>query len=263
MAEGRLQGEVAIITGSGARGTGTAIARHFVQEGAKVVVTGRNVETGEGVAKELQNEGGDAVFIRADLAERDQVEALVQGAVDAFGSLTVLVNNMGGARMGGGDGAIADVQDDAWNFAIQVNLTGFMYICRAAVPHMLAAGHGAIVNITSRTALRGCPGLSAYTAVKGAQEALTRAMAMDYGRQGIRVNSIAPGYIMEKEKLAGNAVFEERAQHMLPMHLTRMPTVDDIAAASVYLASDESGSTTGVCIPIDSGGSAVRGATLG
>jgi NAD(P)-dependent dehydrogenase (short-subunit alcohol dehydrogenase family) len=231
---GRLNGEVAIVTGSGARGTGTAIARLFADEGAAVVVTGRNAESGEAVAEELRGRGGQATFVRAELGARADVEALVAAAVSTHGRLTVLVNNATATIRP--DGAIADVADEQWEAALRVNLTGFMYICRAAVPAMLAAGRGSIVNITSRTALRGCPGLSAYTACKGAQEALTRSIAMDYSGRGIRCNSIAPGYIMEKEKFAGDAAFAARAETMQAMHLTRMPTVDDIAHAAVYSA---------------------------
>ena len=258
---GRLESEVAIVTGSAARGTGTAIAKLFAKEGASVVLTGRNTESGEGVTAELRDAGGEATFVRADLGDRADVERLVAETVARYGRLTVLVNNATADIRP--DAAIVDVDDGRWAAALQVNLTGFMYICRAAIPPMLAAGHGSVVNITSRTALRGCPGLSAYTAAKGAQEALTRSIAMDYSRSGVRCNSIAPGYIVEKEKFAGNEAMADRADSMQGMHLTRMPTVDDIAEAALYFASDASGSVTGVSLPVDGGGSQVRGATLG
>jgi NAD(P)-dependent dehydrogenase (short-subunit alcohol dehydrogenase family) len=262
-----LEGEVAIVTGSSGGGTGSEIARVFAAEGARVVITGRNAASGMAVAEQIRASGGDAHFLRADLCNRSDVEALVPATVERFGSLSVLVNSAVATHPSGehisasGDGPIGEVTDFAWEQNLLVNLTAMMWLCRCAVREMARSGHGVIVNIGSRIAERGTPNLTAYTATKGAMHALTRSIAVDYAAKGIRANTVAPGFILGKAregtlpdsllKWAGN------------MHLTRPPTTTDVAYAAAYLASPMAGPITGQTLLLDSGGSIARALLLG
>jgi len=256
----RLKGETALVTGSSGGGLGADIARLFAREGAAVVVTGRSADRGAKLAESLLEEGHQAVFVQADLTKREDCARLVSEGVARLGSLSILVNCAVSLRQSE-DGPVGTVSDEIWDEAFLTNSTAAMWLCQEVVPLMVAAGRGSIVNVTSRTALRGTPNLAAYTASKSALEGLTRAIAMDYSRQGVRCNSVAPGYITGKERI-GELSPEVRAKFEA-MHLTRMPTTQDVAHAVLFLASEEAGAITGVSLPVDGGGSAVRGLTLG
>jgi NAD(P)-dependent dehydrogenase (short-subunit alcohol dehydrogenase family) len=256
----RLSGKRAVVTGSSGGGLGSEIARVFAREGAHVVVTGRSADRGAALAAGLRDEGFTADFVQADLSAREQCEHLVEQSVAALGGLDILVNCAVPLRTGD-DGTAESVPEDVWDEMFTINSTAPRWLVGFALKHLQAAGNGSIVNVTSRTALRGTPNLAAYSASKGALEALTRQIAMDYGRVGIRCNSVAPGFITGKERVAPLA--PEREKFFQDMHLTRMPTTQDVANAVLFLASDESGAITGVSLPVDGGGSAVRGLTLG
>ena len=247
----RLDGDVALVTGSSA-GIGKAIAMRFAAEGADVMVTGRDSARGEAVARECFGRGQ---FIAADLADPDSADALVSATVERFGALTVLVNNA--AASGTPDGSAADLTDEHWLAILAVDLLAPARLCRAALPHLRACGHGSIVNISSRAASRAARGLAAYTAAKGGLEALTRSIAVDEAPHGVRCNAISPGYVLNERRDADITDTERTRREA--MHLLGLGTADDVAYAAVYFASQESKWLTGTVLPLDGGSSAARG----
>ena len=247
----RLRGEIALVTGSTA-GIGKAIAVRFAQEGASVMITGRDAARGAAVAEAC---GTGAAFRAADLADPAAADLLVAATVEQFGGLSILVNNA--AASDGGDGPVADLTDDRWRAILDVDLLAPARLCRAAMPYLRASGHGAIVNLSSRAASRAARGLAAYTAAKGGLEALTRSIAVDEARHGVRCNAISPGYVLNERRDA-NLTNEERVRREA-MHLLGLGTADDVAHAAVYLASQESRWLTGTVLPLDGGSSAARG----
>ena len=256
---GRLAGEVAIVTGS-TSGLGREVARLFASEGARVVVTGRDRERGERVTAAIADEGGQATFTATDLVDEDACESLVATARDHFGSLTVLVNNAV-ASAGPRDGPVTQVTTEGWEATMRVNLTAVAWLCRAAIPEMVEAGHGSIVNVLSRAAARGTPGLAAYAASKGGMNALTRSIAVDYAKDNVRCNTVSPGYILHERRDAD--LDDERRHRLEGMHLTRLGTATDVAYAALYLASPEAEFVTGINLPVDGGSTAARGLVLG
>ena len=253
-----MDGERALVTGS-TSGIGRAIAIAFAREGARVAVTGRDQARGDAVVEEITQGGGVAVFIAADLDNEDACNALVAAAAEQLDGLTVLVNNAAGG--GAPDGAIADLTTDAWNAILRIDLTAPMWCARAAIPHLRAAGHGAIVNVSSRQAERASPGLAAYIAAKAGLNGLTRAIAVDEAGHNIRCNTISPGYVINDRRDAG--ISDERRARFEGMHLTRLGVADDVASAAVYLTSRESEFVTGINLELDGGSSIARGLTLG
>lgn len=251
---GRLDGEVALVTGS-THGIGAEIARLFGAEGAQVVVTGRDRERGAAVAAAA----GDAAFVAADLEDPAAPARLVAAAVERFGRLTVLVNNA--VSTGTMDGPVTALSDEAWTRILEINLLAAARLCRAAIPVMAASGHGSIVNISSRAGRRASPGLAAYGSSKGALEALTRSIAVDHADEGIRCNTVSPGYILNERRDAD--LSDERRAQLEAMHLTRLGRPLDVAYAALYLASKESEFVTGILLPVDGGSSTARARTLG
>jgi NAD(P)-dependent dehydrogenase (short-subunit alcohol dehydrogenase family) len=251
----RMRGERALVTGSTA-GIGRAIAIAFAQEGAQVVVTGRDRERGEAVVTEI---GGVAQFIAADLHDEGAVTALVDDAADRLDGLTVLVNNAAGGDTR--DAHVADMTTEAWDAILRVDLTAAMWCARAAIPHMRAAGHGAIVNISSRQGERPSAGLAAYVAAKAGLNGLTRAIAVEEAAHHIRCNTISPGYVLNDRRDAD--ITAERRARVEGMHLTRLGVASDVAHATVYLASADSGFVTGVNLQLDGGSSIARALTFG
>ena len=253
----RLAGEIALVTGS-TSGIGRAIAARFAAEGARVVVTGRAADRGAATVADIRAAGGEARFVAADLAQADAATTLVATAAEAYGGLSVLVANHVG-RDGITDAPLAELDLASWETALAVNLTSVAWLCRAAIPHLTAAGHGSIVLMSSRAADRGTPGLAAYTATKGAVDALCRSIAVDYADQHVRCNVIAPGYVDHEDRPLDDAA---RARYE-GMHLTRLGLPADVAQAAVWLASRESEFVTGITLPVDGGSSAARGLVLG
>jgi len=266
----RLEGEVAIVTGS-TSGLGKEIARMFGAEGARVVVTGRSEERGRPVARAIERHGGTATFMAADLADEAACQRLVVGAAAEFGPVTVLVNNAVSSTVrpqGPGDDAVVQLDGpageltaDAFREVLEVDLVGAATLCRLAIPYMLEAGHGSIVNVSSRVAGQGTPNLAAYTASKAGLEALARSITADYARRGVRANTVRPGYIVHERRDA--EVDDVRRARLEGMHLTRLSTATDVAYAVLFFASREAETISGATLPVDGGSSAVRGLTLG
>lgn len=247
---GRLVGEVALVTGATA-GLGRVVAARLAREGARVVITGRDAGRGAAVAAEV---GG--TFLPADLSDEAACAALVDDAADRCGALTVLVNNAVAAV---GAGAVAAVATEDWEATFRINVTAPMWLCRAAIPHLRAVGHGSIVNISSRAAERASPDLAAYAASKGALNALTRSLAVDYAADGIRANTVAPGYVLNDRRDA--ALDDAGRARLEAMHLTRLATADDVAAAVAFLAGPDAETITGILLPVDGGSSTAARAT--
>jgi NAD(P)-dependent dehydrogenase (short-subunit alcohol dehydrogenase family) len=252
----RLPGKVALITGS-TRGIGRAIAERFALEGAKVVVTGRTESAGTEVEDAIRDAGGEATYVQSDLAREDDVARAVQVAADRYGGLTTLVNNVAPTDLvgpGRGDRSLAEITDDAWDNVMTVALKQMVWCARHAVPHLTAAEGGAsIVNISSAASMRGTPGIDAYTAAKGAINALTRSLAVELAPQGVRVNTIVCGMVLTSEgafKMMEHPVIGPATR---ALHLTRLGLPEDIANVALFLASDEAAYVTGVNLPADGG----------
>jgi NAD(P)-dependent dehydrogenase (short-subunit alcohol dehydrogenase family) len=254
-----LQGEVAIITGS-TSGLGKVTAGLFATEGAQVVVTGRDPGRGSAVVDEIAASGGEATFVATDLSSEDGCRALVAGTVERFGRLTVLVNNAVSPEAIAQDTDIAAIEADTLERMLRINLMGPALLCKHAVPEIVRAGGGSIVNISATSGGIGTVKHTAYTASKGGLAALSRAIVADFGRQGVRCNTLQAGYIIHERRDAG--LTEERRQDLLGRQITRLATPTDVAYAILFLASRESEVITGVNLPVDGGATAVRGTTI-
>lgn len=244
----RLAGKTAIITGASA-GIGHVTADLFAREGAQVVVADINPVKGEDVAAKIRSEGGTAIFVATDVAEEGSMQAMVDRTLEAFGKIDILYNNAGGSTLN--DGKLTDVSNDEFWLKIKVDLFGTWLGCRLVIPHMIANGGGSIVNATSINAIVGL-NRSAYTAAKGGIISLTRALAVQYAGDKIRVNGIAPGGTLTErvqERLAGAG----RVSAPPTDHLLGLSDPIDIAYAVLYLASDEAKTTTGHIMVVDSG----------
>ena len=245
----RLSNRIALITGA-ASGIGRATAEMFVKEGAKVIIADINSDGAAAVAASL---GASAIAVAGDVSKPADAAAMVEVAGRSFGRLDVLVNNAGFGRLGTVE--TTDIAD--WQAVLDVNLNGVFLCSRYAVPLLRSGGGGSIINLASTISVVGIPNRAAYVAAKGAVAALTRAMAIDHAKDGIRVNSIAPGVInsayydaMLKE-VADPDAFIKGLNARSPVN--RMGTSKEIASAIVFLASDESSFATGSMMTIDGG----------
>jgi len=254
---GRVEGKVAIVTGAGSTpgpgiGTGKATAVVLAREGASVLLVDLYPERAEQTRQMIEEEGGKAVVCAADVTRAADCEAMVRAAVDAFGTVDILVNNIGLAALG----TVVDTTEEAWDRALSVNLRTAFLASKYAVPVMAANGAGAVVNVASISALRG-DGTLAYSAAKGGLIAMTVDMAYSHGRQGIRVNAVAPGHITTPMVLSVSAP-GARAEFMNAMRseaglLGTPGTGWDVAWAVTFLASDEARWITGATLPVESG----------
>lgn len=245
----RLDGKVALITGGGV-GIGEAIARLFAQEGAAVVITGRRKDVLELVVGEVQQSKGRALAVAGSVADEAHVRSAVSQAVRTFGKLNILINNAGIGSFGK---TLHETDDATWDELLAINLTGVFRMTRVAVPEMIKAGGGSIVNISSIAGLVGIPLSAAYSATKGALNALTRCVAIDYAKQGIRCNVVCPGLV--ETPMAADLIEDQTrlAQVMAAYPLGRPGTADEVAKLVLYLASDESAWVTGSTFTIDGG----------
>ncbi|MGZ5181920.1 MAG: SDR family NAD(P)-dependent oxidoreductase [Ramlibacter sp.] len=247
----RFQDKVVVVTGAGS-GIGEGIARRFSAEGACVVLAGRTREKLDRVAADLPRER--TLVKVADVARYRQVEALVEAAVRKFGRLDVMVNNAGVAP----EGKVTEASLEDWEETMATNAGGVFHGCRAAMPHLVET-RGCIVNMASVSGLGGDWGLSFYNASKGAIVNFTRALALDHGRDGVRVNAVAPSFTLTPmtEDMQGNRKL--MAKFMERMPLGRPATPADIAGVVAFLASDDAAMVTGVCLPVDGGVTASNG----
>jgi NAD(P)-dependent dehydrogenase (short-subunit alcohol dehydrogenase family) len=245
----RLAGKVALISG-GARGMGAAEARLFVAEGAKVVIGDIREALGRELEAEIKAAGGEAVFVRLDVTNETDWQQAVAIAEQQFGKLDVLVNNAGI----GGSGRVEDVTLEAWNQVMDVNSTGVFLGTKTAIPAMRRAGGGSIINISSQLGLVGVDNSSPqYQASKGSVRLLTKATAIQYAQEGIRVNSVHPGPIETPMTEARRADPEVRELTVGRIPLGRYGVPDDVAQGVLYLASDEAAFVTGSELVIDGG----------
>lgn len=242
-----LSGKVALITG-GSRGIGAAIARAYAEAGAAVVVASRKLENVQPVADAVVAAGGRALAVACHTGERDQVEALVARAVEAFGGVDIAVNN---AATNPHFGSILEASDDQWDKILQVNVRGYMAVCRAVAPHMLARGAGKIINISSVAGLTPGANMGIYSVSKAAVIALTEALAQELGPRGIQVNAIAPGVI--KTKFSAALWGNQRLAEGIARRSGRIGDPEDVAAAALYLAAPASNYTNGTVLVVDGG----------
>ena len=250
---GRVAGKVAVVTGA-ASGIGRATAELLAAEGASVVVADIDGDGAQVVARGIAEAGGQARAVTADVSDEAQVAAMIATAVEAFGALHVLHNN---AALNRGEGLARDRGVDSldlgvWDRSLEVNLTGTMLPCKHAVPEMIRAGGGSIINTASNLALAGDPDQSAYPAAKAGVIGLTKAVATAYGRFGIRCNVLSPGMIMTPAVTSSVPpdVIDAIAAHNL---LPRLGQPEDMAQAVLFFASDESSFITGQTVCVDGG----------
>ncbi len=250
----RFSGKTALVTGGGG-GIGRAVAQTFAQEGAAVVVAGRSLEPLAQTVKLIENDGGRAIAVTADVTRSPDVESLVATAVAAFGGLDIAVNSAGTLTA---LGPVADIDEQQWEPMLSVNLTGVLLSMKHEIAHMRKARSGTVINIASRLgAHQRVAGLGAYVATKAAVSALTRNAALDHAGDGIRINAISPGPFDTSMSLRPGetpAERDDRIGRQLPAG--RVGSLDEIAAAVLYLASPEAGFVIGTDFVIDGGSGA-------
>jgi NAD(P)-dependent dehydrogenase (short-subunit alcohol dehydrogenase family) len=251
---GTLEGKRALITGA-ASGIGRAAARLFTREGAVVVLADRDMANGQAVAREIQQQGGQALFVACDVTRSDDCARAVEQTVAAFGGLDVVLNCAGIIVRR----SVIDLDEADWDRVMDVNVKSVYLVAKFAIPAMQAAGRGgSIINISSGWGLVGGPNAAAYCASKGAVVLLTKAMAIDFGPHNIRVNCLCPGdtdtpMLREEARQLGEAESKFMAG-AANRPLGRVGTPEEIAQAALFLASDASSYVTGTALVVDGGG---------
>lgn len=261
---GRLEGRVALVTGAGAVGpgwgNGRAIAVRFAQEGARVVGLDRDAQRMQETAELIAAAGGQFTALACDATDSAELAAAVSACIAQHGQIDVLVNNVGGSAKGGP----VEMSEDIWDAQIDHNLKSVFLACKHALPHMVARGRGNIINLSSTSGLRWTGSAQiAYAATKAAVIQFTRVLAIQYAKQGIRVNTVVPGQLhtpMVEYRLAGQRAGGD-VQALLAQRQARIPLPFmgdgmDTANAALFLASDESRFVTGTEIVVDGGMSA-------
>ena len=244
----RLEGKVAIITGA-AGSMGAEEARLFAREGAKVVISDVFDDDGRRIEAEISEAGGEATYVHADVTSEDDWKRLIWETVSQYGRLDILVNNAG---VSGDSPEIDELDFDGWNRIMDVNATGVFLGTKYAVEQMVQTGGGSIVNISSIAGIVGAEGdHPAYHASKGAVRILTKAMAVQYGAQGIRVNSVHPGFMPPMRTSAPNPTAGRELARQTP--LRRTGETIEVAYGVLFLASDEASFITGTELVIDGG----------
>jgi NAD(P)-dependent dehydrogenase (short-subunit alcohol dehydrogenase family) len=251
----RLKDRVALITG-GTSGIGEATALLFAAEGAMVAITGRNDLRGSAVVSRIKERGGKAIFVRADVSVAENCRRAVEETVRAFGRLDILFNNAGVFYAQ----TALECSEPEWDEQIDVNLKGTFLMSKYALPGMIAQGGGVIVNNSSGWGIVGGDHAVAYCASKGGVVLMTKAMAIDHGKQGVRVNCVCPGDV-ETPMLPADAKmrglkWEDYIAGCASRPLGRVGTVEEIAKAVLFLASDDSSFMTGAALVVDGGGTA-------
>ncbi|KPF74043.1 MAG: SDR family oxidoreductase [Blastomonas sp.] len=253
MSMGLVEGKIAIVTGGGAN-IGEACARMLAAHGAQVVIADVNADGARQVANDICSGGGKAVAQSVDIADEDSIATLIQTVTSQFGRIDILHNNAANtaAAQMMRDGAITAMESAVWDAAFDVNVRGTMLMTKHAVPAMIAAGGGSIINTGSGVSLLGDVLNPAYSASKAAVNALTRNTAAQFGRLGIRCNAVLPGLVLSP---VARAQMSEAQLGMIQRHvlLPRESVADDIAGAVLWLASDLAGFVTGQIISVDGG----------
>jgi NAD(P)-dependent dehydrogenase (short-subunit alcohol dehydrogenase family) len=247
-----MKGKTALITGGGS-GIGRAACLALAHAGAAVVIAERSRENGEAVAAQIAAEQGNALFLHVDVRERSSIEEMMRKAVGHFGRIDCAFNNAG--IVDGSRSLLSSTQAN-WDAVMTVNLQGVWMCMQAQLDHMIANGQGSIVNNASRSGLRGVPSDAVYGAAKHGVIGLTKAAAVEFGPQGIRVNAVCPGLVdtpLTRERFGDS--FDEKAASANPMQRAARP--EEIGAAVLWLCSDASSFVNGVALPID-GGSVAR-----
>ena len=249
----RLEGKVALITG-GTSGIGSATAIRFANEGAAVAITGRNAERGEQVVQEIVANGGDAIFIRSDVRIAGDCRHAVDQTLERFGKIDVLFNNAGVFH----PKTIPDCTEEEWDETIDSSLKGAFLMSKYVLPSMIEQGSGSIIHTSSGWGVLGGDKAAAYCAAKGGLIVMAKAMAIDHGPDGIRVNCVCPGDVLTPmlpdDAAKRGMSWDDYAVGAADRPLGRIGTAEDIANAVLYLASDESSFVTGESLVVDGGG---------
>jgi len=258
-----LQGKSAVVTGAG-RGIGRAIALRLAVEGAKIIVTDLKKEDAQNVASEIISQGGESIALQSDATKELDVDKMIRQPIEAYGTIDILVNNVGG---GSGMAPVAKTIIENWDKTIEINLKSTFLCCRAVAQVMIPRKQGRIINISSISGKSGEALIGSYCAAKFGVLGLTQVLAKELGRHNITVNAVCPGYVytpgwenlaqslkdgyssMAKKSL--EQIFEERVTPLTP--LGRAQTVEDVASLVAYLASEEAKNITGQSINVDGG----------
>lgn len=253
----RMKGKVALVMG-GSRGIGAGIVERLAEEGASVVFTGRSDKTGLPRQEELRAKGLEVTFKAGSIIEESEVAEAVAMTVEKYGSLTTLVNNAAATDLTGPgkpDTHVTEISSEVFDKVVKTGPHGVFYASKYSIPHMVKAGGGAIINISASSSVLGISGRPGYAASKGGVNALTRQMAVDYGKQGIRSNGIIVGFTYTGDpimkKMVENETFIGVMNDAIP--LPRLGAPRDIANGVLFLASDEGEYVTGVLLPVDGG----------
>ena len=248
----RLENKTAIVTG-GASGFGAGIAQRFAHEGASVVVADINDPKGESTAREIRDSGGDAVYIHADVTSRSDTKLMISAAVEHSGQLDILINNAGFSHP---NKSFTEVADEEFDRVYNVNVKAVYIAIQEAIPVFKRQGHGCIINTSSTAALRPRPGLAVYCSSKGAVSNLTKALAVEFAGDQIRINALCPvigetGMLETFMGVPDTAENRKKFEATIPMG--RFSTPSDVAAAALFLASDDASFITGVTMEVDGG----------
>ena len=248
----KLDGKVALITG-GSLGLGKATAELFVKEGAKVVITGRTEKTLQEAVEEAKNKGLEIDYLVSDVSKEEDCKEAVDFTLNKYGKIDILFNNAGVLHAA----LTHETDTETWDRLFNINVKGTYLMSKYAIPHMLENGYGCSVNNSSIAGLKGIPGISAYNSTKGAVTQLTRSMALDYAKQGIRVNAICPGTIETPmvdgllDKMPDRGGAEELFKSFHPMG--RFGTADEIVHSVLFLCDDNIQFMTGSMLSVDGG----------
>ena len=252
----RFQNKIVLITGASS-GIGETTAHSFAREGARVFLVARRVDRGEAVAESIRATGGEATFYQADMADRKQIQAMVEECVATYGGLDIAVNNAGieGATFT----PTHEYPAEAWDDQLAVNLSGVWFCMRHQIPEMLKRGAGSIINVSSLAGLKGFAGSSGYAATKYGVVGITKAAALEYATQGIRVNAVCPAVV--ESEMADRVFFTDRDEEfhteIKASHpMNRIGKPEEVANAILWMASDEASFITGTTLNIDGGAGA-------